>query len=123
LINVSGFHVDPGYKGNLVFSVYNAGSSQISLSAGEPCFLIWFADLILEHGESSEYEKENHEHYKQDIIPTKYIDYLAAGEIASPNALSKRMDDNQKELDKRISLIEKEQTSKDYLVKAAGVWE
>jgi len=119
LVNVSGFHVDPGYKGNLIFSVYNAGSSQISLSAGEPCFLIWFADLILEQGESSEYDKENHEHFKQDSIPTRYIDSLATGEIASPNILSKKIDDNQKELDKRISLIEKEQTAKDYLVKAA----
>ena len=25
LINVSGFHVDPGFKGRLIFSVYNAG--------------------------------------------------------------------------------------------------
>ena len=40
LINVSGFHVDPGFSGKLVFSVYNAGSSQISLMKGNPCFLI-----------------------------------------------------------------------------------
>ena len=25
LINVSGFHVDPGFRGSLVFAVYNAG--------------------------------------------------------------------------------------------------
>lgn len=45
LINVSGFHVDPGYKGRLKFSVYNAGSSVVSLQQGEPTFLIWFARL------------------------------------------------------------------------------
>ena len=39
--------------------------------------------------------------------------------MASPNALSKRIDDNQKELDKRVGLVEKEQTAKDYLVKTA----
>src|ERR1700716_1391499 len=36
LINVSGFHVDPGYKGKLVFAAYNAGSSAIVLEAGMP---------------------------------------------------------------------------------------
>jgi|GEM_PF-5465573 len=45
LINVSGFHVDPGYKGQLVFGVYNAGPQNIVLSKGEELFLIVFADL------------------------------------------------------------------------------
>lgn len=45
LINVSGFHVDPGYRGSLVFSVYNAGPSPVHLAEGLPLFLIWFADL------------------------------------------------------------------------------
>jgi dCTP deaminase len=45
LINVSGFHVDPGYKGKLVFAAYNAGSSAIVLEAGMPLFLIWYASL------------------------------------------------------------------------------
>jgi dCTP deaminase len=45
LINVSGFHVDPGYQGHLVFSVFNAGSSPITLEEGQPLFLIWYASL------------------------------------------------------------------------------
>ncbi len=45
LINVSGFHVDPGFKGKLVFAVYNAGPATVSLSRGEPLFLLWLADL------------------------------------------------------------------------------
>ena len=45
LVNVSGFHVDPEFKGRLVFSVFNAGPSQISLARGEECFHIWFANL------------------------------------------------------------------------------
>lgn len=45
LINVSGFHVDPGYRGHLVFSVYNAGPAPVHLREGLPLFLIWFADL------------------------------------------------------------------------------
>ena len=38
LINVSVFHVDPGYTGRLIFSVYNAGPSPIHLERGEPLF-------------------------------------------------------------------------------------
>jgi len=45
LVNVSGFHVDPGYKGRLIFSVYNAGPMPIMLKRGMPLFLMWFADL------------------------------------------------------------------------------
>jgi dCTP deaminase len=45
LINVSGFHVDPGWQGKLLFSVYNAGPSEVILSKGEALFLIVYADL------------------------------------------------------------------------------
>ena len=47
LVNVSGFHVDPGFQGKLVFSVYNAGSSKISMEKGAPCFLIWLVIRII----------------------------------------------------------------------------
>ncbi len=49
---MSGFHADPGFKGHLVFSVYNAGSSPISLERGQPYFLIWFAQLELSENEA-----------------------------------------------------------------------
>src|SRR3954451_7183755 len=45
LVNVSGFHVDPGYRGQLRFAVYNAGSSTIVLDQDQRVFMIWFADL------------------------------------------------------------------------------
>lgn len=45
LVNVSGFHVDPEFTGRLVFSVFNAGPSPITLARGEACFHIWFASL------------------------------------------------------------------------------
>lgn len=45
LVNVSGFHVDPGFSGPLVFSVLNAGPSPIHLQRGMPLFLIWYAWL------------------------------------------------------------------------------
>jgi dCTP deaminase len=45
LINVSGFHVDPGWNGRLIFSVFNAGPTPVPLERGLPLFLIWYADL------------------------------------------------------------------------------
>lgn len=45
LIDISGFHIDPGYSGNLIFAVFNAGPSPIHLFGGEPIFKIWLADL------------------------------------------------------------------------------
>lgn len=45
LINVSGFHVDPGWDGKLLFSVYNAGPADVIVERGEPMFLIVYADL------------------------------------------------------------------------------
>ena len=45
LINISGFHVDPGYSGRLVFSVLNAGPRPLHLRQGQELFLIWYADL------------------------------------------------------------------------------
>lgn len=45
LVNVSGFHVDPGWRGKLTFAVYNSGPTPIILERGQPVFLLWCADL------------------------------------------------------------------------------
>lgn len=45
LVNVSGFHVDPGWTGRLTFTVFNAGPATIHLEQGLPIFLLWIADL------------------------------------------------------------------------------
>ena len=45
LINVSGFHVDPGYSDHLIFSVFNAGPKPIPVQKDDDIFLIWFASL------------------------------------------------------------------------------
>jgi dCTP deaminase len=86
LVNVSGFHVDPGFKGKLVFSVYNAGPATIVLEKDQPCFPLWIASL----NEESSYKGE---HENQKSIPAKYLEALKAGELASPSALSKRIDE------------------------------
>ena len=45
LINVSGFHVDPTFSGNLIFAVQNVGPNDIRLRYGEPTFMIMWARL------------------------------------------------------------------------------
>jgi dCTP deaminase len=45
LINVSGFHVDPGFHGRLIYSVFNAGPAAIQLARGDLLFLLWITDL------------------------------------------------------------------------------
>ena len=45
LVNVSGFHVDPGFHGRINFAVFNAGPVTVHLRRGQPIFLIWYADL------------------------------------------------------------------------------
>ncbi len=45
LINISGFHVDPGYRGKLIFSVQNGGPKPVSLRYREPVFMLVLATL------------------------------------------------------------------------------
>jgi dCTP deaminase len=45
LVNVSGFHVDPGWDGHLQFGIFNAGPNDVHLRRGQEMFLIWYADL------------------------------------------------------------------------------
>lgn len=45
LINISGFHVDPTYKGHLIFSVQNVGPNDIRLKYMDPAFMIMWARL------------------------------------------------------------------------------
>ena len=94
LINVSGFHVDPGFKGKLLFSVYNAGPSTITLELEKPYFLIWFANLNeAAIGEDIYNDITNH-HQGQKSIPLDYIDALKRGEIVSPNVLMEKIKEN-----------------------------
>lgn len=100
LVNVSGFHVDPGFKGKLLFSVYNAGPSTITLETKKPYFLIWFANLENEASVTDLYNETNNHHQGQKSIPLEYIDALKRGEIASPNALLEKIKENKNTLDK-----------------------
>lgn len=45
LVNISGFHVDPGFYGRLMFAVFNAGPNDVPLRYKVPVFMIMFNEL------------------------------------------------------------------------------
>ena len=45
LVNISGFHVDPGSDGRITFAVFNAGPNPVHIRQGAPIFRLWIADL------------------------------------------------------------------------------
>jgi dCTP deaminase len=92
LVNISGFHVDPGYLGNLLFSVYNAGPSSAIISQGSPVFLLWLCDLNQTTGDIRRKPARTG-------ITDAEVSHLQ-GEIATPQALAKRVD----ALEKRVGV-------------------
>jgi dCTP deaminase len=87
LVNVSGFHVDPGFHGKLKFSVYNAGSESIVLTRGEPLFPIWFSHLFASQHDT----RYKGDHQGQQHITANDIMNMQ-GEVASPAALKLELD-------------------------------
>lgn len=73
LVNVSGFHVDPGFQGQLIFSVLNAAPGAVTIKQGQELFLIWYADL---DRESKKIKTAKH---PQRGIPTKVINGIPSG--------------------------------------------
>ena len=100
LVNVSGFHVDPGYKNTLKFAVYNAGSQKIVLDQGQALFLIWFADLDQPTADLYTPRPGSGSGITADDV-TKI-----QGEVASPGELKKQLDDLKTDIEKKFHSIE-----------------
>lgn len=99
LVNVSGFHVDPGYQGRLTFAVFNAGPAPIHLRQGDPTFLIWFADL----------DQDAAEFAKHATMPVTHMDVTVlnhvAGELNSLEGLAEKLRTTDRELRDKINDI------------------
>ncbi len=89
LVNVSGFHVDPGFSGKLKFSVYNAGSQRINITSGESVFLLWFSGLEGTDTNSTT-DLYDGDHKNQKGISSQDVMRIQ-GEVHSPAALDKRI--------------------------------
>src|SRR2546426_3268427 len=79
LINVSGFHVDPGFKGNFLFTVFNAGPTPVTIRRLEPMFMLLFVDI------SDPVEGYGGDHQNQTHIPTEMITALTGPSISLQN--------------------------------------
>ena len=99
LVNVSGFHVDPGYNGQLTFAVFNAGPIPIHLKRGQKIFLIWYASLDRE----TVFKKDGHVHLG---IDTELINGIS-GELQSFASLSSKINAVDTKLGDRIHAVEK----------------
>jgi len=87
LVNVSGFHVDPGYNGKLIFSVFNAGPAPILLQRGLELFTLWLSDL---DDKATPADARNKPGYTD--VPVDVINSIP-GEIYSLQTLSKKISD------------------------------
>ena len=85
LVNISGFHIDPGWEGKLTFSVYNAGPGEIILRYKEPVFIVFFASL----DQKCKYPYSG-EHKNQDKVPSRDMNKLT-GKPVSPLDLDSRL--------------------------------
>jgi dCTP deaminase len=99
LINISGFHVDPGFRGKLIYSVYNAGPRSIFMKRGLPYFSIWYSEL---KGKVDNQKIYKGKHQYQKNIDIKYIELLK-GELASPNSLLDKINQIEKSLNTKIT--------------------
>lgn len=87
LINVSGFHVDPGWKGKLLFSVYNAGPAEVIVERGQAMFLIVYSDL-----DCTSTKIYNGNSQGQNSINTSLLQNMTE-QVFSPLMLQRRMED------------------------------
>jgi dCTP deaminase len=111
LVNVSGFHVDPGFHGRLIFAVYNAGSQPIRLSRGQPVFLIWFSAM---DGLNPPHDGA---HQGQNTISSETVMRIQ-GVVASPAELKRQIDSLRTDYDRRLTSVEKSETIMRWLVGA-----
>jgi dCTP deaminase len=98
LVNVSGFHVDPGYQGKLIFAVFNAGPGPIHVTRLDEWFEIFFSDVDCDT-----------QQVKQGYtgIPSELITPIA-GEFQTFAGLNAKIDDTKLELNEKLHKIERE---------------
>ena len=84
IINVSGFHVDPGFRGHLIYAVYNAGPSDLQFKLDDAVFSIFFSRLA-----STPSEKLIRE--PQESISRDSVNDLSGGRSSSIVAVEARV--------------------------------
>lgn len=101
LVNVSGFHADPGFNGRLIFAVFNAGPGDVHIRRGEDLFMIAFCDLE-DDTELPRNDKEKQLHIPMDLI------LPLSGQVQSLAGLKENIDEVEEELEDRLGALERE---------------
>lgn len=96
LVNVSGFQVNPGFRGNLVFAIFNAGPKHVHLRRGDEIFSIWIADL--DQAVSENFEDGGKIPNNLDKIPSEVLSGIS-GESKTAYQLDDKIREMRKELD------------------------
>ena len=100
LVNVSGFHVDPGFSGMLHFAVYNAGSQNLVLNEGDRLFCLWLCAL-----DTPTTDTYNGRHNHQKGLSADEV-MMIQGDVASPAALKKQLDEFKNETDRKMAVLD-----------------
>ena len=101
LVNVSGFHVDPGFNGHLTFAVYNAGPVPVHLRQGQDVFLIWYSDL------SDNCEEEQSRKAGPYHLPSELISGIS-GKLHSLASLASAVTGVEQKLERRLDAVTRE---------------
>lgn len=102
LINVSGFSVDPGYSGTLIFAVYNAGPSPVHVTEGERWFTIFFADLDREASVFVREPAKSHSGITSEQITAISADFLTL------KGLDTKILESEQKLEERLKSLERD---------------
>jgi dCTP deaminase len=92
LVNISGFHMNPRFKSKLVFSVYNAGSTTVSIRRGEAVFSLFLSEMKSPIPESFGYEGD---FQNMKGIPLSIIEPLAGAKVPSMNEMEDKVNRNE----------------------------
>lgn len=100
LVNVSGFQVNPGFNGNLVFAVFNAGPRHVNLRYGDEIFSVWIADL--DEAVAEDHEEKGQIPNNLDKIPSEIINGIS-GEALTAYQLSEQISELKGRVDTLIN--------------------
>lgn len=84
LVNISGFHVDPGSDGKIIFSVFNAGPDSVHVKRGDRIFRLWIASL-------DQVDEQPRTGKSHSGIPSKVVNQIS-GDLESLKTLVTRME-------------------------------
>ena len=95
IVNVSGFHVDPGYEGRLIFTIFNAGAQAVHIGYGERIFRLWL----------NSYEgRVTSKPPGYETIPHDWANGLV-GAYPSPFVVEQNLEALRQNIDKRLETI------------------